>query len=139
MTNQKNEGHTTRSVGSSSPWRIAPSGGWSSASERKGSTPENQAEVPASIVFPAFDVDLDDLEPEIDGRTTVLFLRAVSGTLEQPDAEPPRPELERVERLLSDAALSADEAARFEHRRLVVAPLLMLLALGLLVGAGWSC
>ena len=44
----------------------------------------------------------------------------------------------RADRIIWDAAVSADEAARYEHRRRVVAPLLMLLALGLLFAAGWS-
>jgi len=89
----------------------------------------------------------EPLDPEIDDRATIHFLRAVSGTLPPrmgrvlrlPDVEARRPDLERAARLTSDAALSADEAARYEHRQRVVAPLLMLLALGLLFAAGWSC
>jgi len=74
------------------------------------------------------DVDVDGLF--IEERQTQLFVRAV--TAQGPDAE-------RAERIVSDAAVLADEAARFEHRRRVVAPLLMLLALGLLFAAGWTC
>jgi len=91
--------------------------------------PPQTSPTPPTSVIPAIDVDLNDLDPEIDDRATV------HSRLEA-NVEAPRPDLERAERLTSDAA---DEAARYEHRQRVVAPLLMLLALGLLFAAGWSC
>jgi len=88
------------------------------------------------------EVDLDlDLTAD-DERETHVYLRAVWGEIQRdrtvrPDVEAEEPA--RANRILSDAAKSADEAARYEHRRRVVAPLLMLLALGLLFASGWSC
>jgi len=89
-----------------------------------------------------FDLELDF--PADDERKTHVYLRAVCGELQRdftvrPDVEADAKEPARADRIVWDAARSADEAARFEHRRRVVAPLLMLLALGLLFAAGWSC
>lgn len=100
-------------------------------------------------IDPSVDIDISDLLAD-DSRLTLPFQRAVdprmgpSGVIviarPLPDVERPRVDRERAARLTSDVAQSADEAARFEHRRRVVAPLLMLLALGLLFAAGrWSC
>jgi len=116
-----------------------------------------------------FDIDIDvepEVDPRPSGtseitdadrdeRATELFLRVVKAkpvgrrtgrVLRRPHVptgvETRGDDLEQAEsadRRLSDAELSADEAARNEHHRRVVAPLLMLLALGLLIGAGWSC
>jgi len=77
-----------------------------------------------------------------DERETHVYLRAVGGEIQidrtvRPDVDAKEPA--RANRIVWDAAVSADEAARYEHRRRVVAPLLMLLALGLLFAAGWSC
>ena len=103
------------------------------------------AEVAPSIE--EFDLDL----PADDERKTHVYLRAVCGEIPRdrtvrPDVEAeradPGAEIEDLWGLAEGArraALSADEAARYEHRWRVVAPLLMLLALGLLFAAGWSC
>jgi len=103
---------------------------------------------PPSIEDFALELDF----PADDERKTHVYLRAVCGEI-QP-APTVRPDVEGAgrcqlgaeatltapaDRIVWDAAKSADEAARYEHRRRVVAPLLMLLAFGLLFAAGWSC
>jgi len=91
-----------------------------------------------TIITPPPSIEEFDLDfPADDERETHLYLRAVCGEDSTVEAEAKEPA--RADRIVSDAALSADEAARNEHRRRVVAPLLMLLALGLLSAAGWSC
>jgi len=92
------------------------------------------------------DIDIDEQDPRElvdDERNTVLFLKAVTGEISATDALRGDLDLDlhsRSERMLRDAARSADEAARLVHRQRVVAPLLMLLALGLLLAAaGSSC
>jgi hypothetical protein len=115
------------------------------------------------------EVDLDLDLPADDERQTYLWLRAVAGEIDNSvsDVEPapvavspvsvvsavsvlspvavvepsePVPADRRAERIISEVARSAEESARYQHRRVVVAPLLMLLALGLLfAAAGSSC
>jgi len=102
------------------------------------------------------DLGVDLQLPDDDERVTQAFIRAVAGeivesvadvpvtprmtpVLQLPDVEAQGADPERAARIFSDAALSADQAARLEHRRRIVAPLLMILALGLLFAAGWTC
>jgi len=95
---------------------------------------------PPTITPPPSIEDFDLDFPADDERETHLYLRAVCGeTQRDRTVEAEAKEPARADRIVSDAALSADEAARNEHRRRVVAPFLMLLALGLLFAAGWSC
>ena len=101
--------------------------------EVEANLPEDDDERTTQAFLPA-------VSGEIDGRAVHIERQAGIGrVLELPAIETHLPDSERADRLLSDAALSADEAARNELQRRVVAPLLMLLALGLLIGAGWSC
>jgi len=86
--------------------------------------------IPSDVI----DIEVEAQLPDDDRRTQV-FLPAVAVEIARPVAhfEATGPDTDRICR---NAALLAEQA---EHRQRVVASLLMLLALGLLVAAGWSC